>query len=129
MNEEAFQLLYNHAVSQGYRKSREEFLELLNSNKEAFDLSFQFALDEGYQKNEDEFAKLLGVTIPQEVPVVDNTIQNPQLQPELVEVARDNTRVNLPPTLYPEIPGYQQPGLPDDFPTPEEFQQAQFTQY
>ena len=126
MNEEAFQLLYNHAVSQGYRKSREEFLELLNSNKEAFDLSFQFAVDEGYQKNEDEFAKLLGVTIPQEVPVVDNTQQNPQLQPELVEVARDNTRVNLPPTLYPEIPGYQQPGLPDDFPTPEEFQQAQF---
>ena len=125
MNEEAFSLLYNHAVSQGYRKSREEFLELLNSNKEAFDLSFQFAVDEGYQKNQEEFAKLLGVTIPDEVPVVDNTQQNPQLQPELVEVAQDNTRVNLPPTLYPEIPGYQQPGLPDDFPTPEEFQQAQ----
>tara|TARA_R100000773_G_scaffold1191_5_gene1864 strand:- start:531 stop:9518 length:8988 start_codon:yes stop_codon:yes gene_type:complete len=128
MNEEAFSLLYNHAVSQGYRKSREEFLELLNSNKEAFDLSFQFAVDEGYQKNQEEFAKLLGVTIPQEVPVVDNTIQNPQLQPEIVEVAQDNTRVNLAPEmkLYPQIPGYQPPGLPDDFPTPEEFQQAQF---
>ena len=128
MNEEAFSLLYNHAVSQGYRKSREEFLELLNSNREAFDLSFQFAVDEGYQKNQEEFAKLLGVTIPDEVPVVDNTQQNPQLQPELVEVAQDNTRVNLAPEmkLYPEIPGYQPPGLPDDFPTPEEFQQAQF---
>ena len=77
MNEEAFSLLYNHAVSQGYRKSREEFLELLNSNKEAFDLSFQFAVDEGYQKNQEEFAKLLGVTIPDEVLVVDNTHTKP----------------------------------------------------
>ena len=72
MNEEVINDLYNNAVSKGYKKSREEFVSLLQSNDAVVNDMYSYAQSKGYKKGVDDFKGLIGVTSPVvEKPVVE----------------------------------------------------------
>ncbi len=55
MNEEAIQDSYNLFVSNGYKKSINDFKALLASNPEALNDSYNLFVSNGYKKSVDEF--------------------------------------------------------------------------
>jgi hypothetical protein len=60
MEEEAINYLFDYAVSQGYKKSREDFIKLIQTNDEAFGYAFDYAKKGGYKKDEKDFGILIG---------------------------------------------------------------------
>ena len=60
MDEQVIQDLYNRAVSLGYKKSREEFVSLLQSDSGVQDDNYSYVQSRGYQKSKDEFLGLVG---------------------------------------------------------------------
>ena len=64
MNEQAFEDLYNLFVGSGYKKSKEDFVLLMNENGDAYNDAFELFKNAGYQKGEDEFATLIGIGNP-----------------------------------------------------------------
>ena len=61
MNEQAIQDAYNLFVSQGYRKSIEEFRSLISQNEQALQDVYGLFVDQGYRKSKDDFATLMGL--------------------------------------------------------------------
>jgi len=68
MNEEAIQDSYNLFVSNGYKKSINDFKALLASNPEALNDSYNLFVSNGYKKSVDEYKNLMGVTSGQPQP-------------------------------------------------------------
>ena len=64
MNEQAFEDLYNLFVGSGYKKSKEDFVLLMNENGDAYNDAFELFKNAGYKKGEDEFATLIGIGNP-----------------------------------------------------------------
>ena len=62
MNEQAILASYDIAVKNGYKKSIDEFKQLLSSNPEALNVSYNLALQNGYKKSVDEYKTLMGVS-------------------------------------------------------------------
>jgi hypothetical protein len=62
MNEEAIQDSYNVFVSQGYKKSIDEFKKLISTNPEALNDSYEAFVSQGYKKNLDDYKSLMGVS-------------------------------------------------------------------
>jgi len=62
MNEEAIQDSYNLFVSNGYKKSIDDFKSLLASNPEALNDSYNLFVSNGYKKSVDEYKNLMGIT-------------------------------------------------------------------
>lgn len=60
MNEEVINDLYSNAVSKGYKKSREEFVSLLQSNDDVMNDMYSYVQSKGYKKGVDEFKGLIG---------------------------------------------------------------------
>jgi len=69
MNEEVINDLYNNAVSKGYKKSREEFISLLQSNDAVMNDMYTYVQSKGYKKGVDDFKDLIGATIEKPVAV------------------------------------------------------------
>lgn len=63
MNEEVINDLYNNAVSKGYKKSREEFVSLLQSNDAVMNDMYSYVQSKGYKKGIDDFKGLIGVNV------------------------------------------------------------------
>jgi predicted GNAT family acetyltransferase len=63
MNEEVINDLYNNAVSKGYKKSREEFVSLLQSNDAVMNDMYSYVQSKGYKKGVDDFKGLIGATV------------------------------------------------------------------
>jgi len=63
MNEEVINDLYNNAVSKGYKKGREEFVSLLQSNDAVMNDMYSYVQSKGYKKGVDEFRGLIGATV------------------------------------------------------------------
>lgn len=63
MNEEVINDLYNNAVSKGYKKSREEFVSLLQSNDAVMNDMYSYVQSKGYKKGIDDFKGLIGATV------------------------------------------------------------------
>ena len=61
MNEQAILASYDIAVKNGYKKSIDEFKQLISSNTEALNVSYDLALKNGYKKSLDEYKTLMGV--------------------------------------------------------------------
>jgi hypothetical protein len=61
MNEQAIQDAYNLFVSQGYRKSIEEFRSLISENEQALQDVYGLFVDQGYRKSKDDFSILMGL--------------------------------------------------------------------
>lgn len=76
MNEEVINDLYSNAVSKGYKKSREEFVSLLNSNDAVLNDMYSYVQSKGYKKGVDDFKSLVGATSPMaERPVAQSPIE------------------------------------------------------
>lgn len=63
MNEEVINDLYNNAVSKGYKKSREEFVSLLQSNDAVMNDMYSYVQSKGYKKGIDDFKGLIGANV------------------------------------------------------------------
>ncbi|NCW68076.1 MAG: hypothetical protein EBV86_05835 [Marivivens sp.] len=60
MNEQAIQQLYALAKQDGYKKSLNDFIELIHTNPNAFNQMYTLAKKDGYRKDKSEFATLVG---------------------------------------------------------------------
>lgn len=63
MNEEVINDLYNNAVSKGYKKSREEFVSLLQSNDAVMNDMYSYVQSKGYKKGINDFKGLIGANV------------------------------------------------------------------
>lgn len=62
MNEEALKDAYNLFVQQGYKKSIDDFKQLIASNPEALKDSYNLFAQQGYTKSIDDYKTLIGVS-------------------------------------------------------------------
>ena len=69
MNEQVIQDLYDRAVSLGYKKSKEEFINLLHSDASVQADSFNYVKSKGYKKSMDEFLGLTGAPVATQMTV------------------------------------------------------------
>jgi hypothetical protein len=60
MNEQVIDDLFNQAVSKGYKKSREEFVNLLHTNDGVLNDMYSYVQSKGYQKGIEDFSGLVG---------------------------------------------------------------------
>jgi GNAT superfamily N-acetyltransferase len=60
MDEQVIDDLFQRAVSNGYKKSREEFVKLLHSDDEVFSDMYSYVKAQGYKKTPDDFSVLVG---------------------------------------------------------------------
>jgi hypothetical protein len=60
MNENAIKDAYNLFVSQGYKKSEEEFKTLMSENSDALNDAYKLFVSQGYKKEIEDFAELMG---------------------------------------------------------------------
>jgi hypothetical protein len=60
MNEQVIDDLFNQAVSKGYKKSREEFVNLLHTNDAVLNDMYSYVQSKGYQKGIEDFSGLVG---------------------------------------------------------------------
>ena len=79
MNEQAIQDAYNLFVSNGYKKSIDDFKKLIASNEQALNDSYSLFTQNGYKKSINDFKGLMGVT-------------QVQAQPEPIAVKKKRTR-------------------------------------
>jgi hypothetical protein len=66
MDEEVIEDLYNRAKSNGYNKSRNEFIAIIHSDNEVFYDMYSYVKSKGYRKDENAFAILIGRISPQQ---------------------------------------------------------------
>jgi hypothetical protein len=66
MNEQAILASYDLAVQNGYKKSIDDFKQLLSSNGEALNVSYNLALQNGYKKTIEDYKVLMGLSTAQE---------------------------------------------------------------
>ena len=64
MNEEAINLIFDWAVGNGYKGTKEEWLNYIQTNDDAFNYVYDIAKRRGYQKDENAFGVLMGRTAP-----------------------------------------------------------------
>jgi hypothetical protein len=60
MNEQVINDLYNRAVSNGYKKSREEFISLIQTNDSVLNDMYSYVQSKGYGKGVEDFSVLVG---------------------------------------------------------------------
>jgi uncharacterized protein YkvS len=76
MDEEVINDLYSRAVSKGYRKDRDQFVNLLHSDQEVLNDMYSYVQSKGYKKTIDDFSGLIGKNPKQ--PIEQPTEQVPQ---------------------------------------------------
>ncbi len=74
MNEQALQDAYNLFVSQGYKKSIDDFKQLIATNPEALNDSYSLFKSQGYNKSVDDYKNLLGVSSVAGQPIVKKKV-------------------------------------------------------
>lgn len=107
MDEEAIDRVYQLAVSKGYKKSKDEFLKLIQTDLQAFDEAYKLAVADGYKKSIDDFKYImLGEgepvkkkeeqqqgSLPQYV--TQEEVTPPQPTPEIQPEVQEKVDVNL----------------------------------
>jgi len=132
MNEQALLASYNLAVQNGYKKSVDDFKQLLSTNPDALNASYNLALNNGYAKSLDDYKTLVGVgaasfdaqaPAPQEVkkkdtvsPFVDGGSELTKFEPRTGQIVQETPSftqkepdVTIPKQKQPEMAkfGYQ----------------------
>ena len=69
MNEQALLASYNLAVQNGYKKSVDDFKQLISTNPDALNAAYNLALNNGYKKSLDDYKTLVGVGATIESPM------------------------------------------------------------
>lgn len=123
MDEQVINDLYQRAQSNGYAKSREEFIKLLHSDNDVFNDMFSYVKGKGYQKNENDFSTLIGKTVgpdleqskkkrlieiqkpSTELPLEDGSLASQKLNKveKAVEVPDDYKRINALSNKYTPV--------------------------
>ena len=62
MEEEVVDYLYKWALSDGFKKSKEDFVKLLQTNDEVLSYAFEFAQKDGFKKDKNALGVLVGRT-------------------------------------------------------------------
>lgn len=62
MEEEVIDYLYNWALSDGFKRSKEDFVNLLQTNDEVLSYAFDFAQKDGFKKDKNALGLLVGRT-------------------------------------------------------------------
>ena len=100
MNEEAIRYAFELFTKDGYNGSKEDYIELVNSNPEALSHSFKLFSDDGYNGSPEDFASLIGVkkkddseAISTEKPMV--SVTPTQEEPGLSESSQGDGRVSV----------------------------------
>lgn len=98
MNEDVLNYLFEWAQSDGYKKTKEDFAKLLQSNDEVFNYAFEFAKSDGYKKDENAFAGLIGRT-QKVAPANDESVNAEPVKTETVteETTTDFSKVDTTP--------------------------------
>ena len=97
MNEEALKDAYNLFVQQGYKKSIDEFKQLIATNPEALKDSYNLFTQQGYTKSIDDYKTLIGVSDvlkKKEVPILPMAPQQEQV-PSAIPGAKPYTESPL----------------------------------
>lgn len=78
MEEEVVDYLYKWALSDGFKKSKEDFVKLLQTNDEVLSYAFEFAQKDGFKKDKNALGALVGrTTTAAPVATTEPTITEP----------------------------------------------------
>ena len=97
MEEEVVDYLYKWALSDGFKKSKEDFVKLLQTNDEVLSYAFEFAQKDGFKKDKNALGALVGrtttaapvaTTEPAKTEVVAATTEPTKTEPAKIEVAK-----------------------------------------
>lgn len=97
MEEEVVDYLYKWALSDGFKKSKEDFVKLLQTNDEVLSYAFEFAQKDGFKKDKNALGVLVGrtttaapvaTTEPAKTEVVAATIEPAKTEPTVTETAK-----------------------------------------
>lgn len=69
MDNEVVNDLFQRAVSLGYKKNLNSFVQLLHSDSEVFNDSYSYVTSQGYSKNQNDFSVLIGKQQKQPAPI------------------------------------------------------------
>jgi len=115
MDEQVIDDLYNRAVSQGYPKSRQEFIKLLHSDNDVMNDMYSYVQSQGYGKSIDQFKSLVGATstLPQQPTEVKKKGDTTGL-PSGLGSSASSASAELDPKRFAELAA-QQPAVQDLF--------------
>jgi len=91
MDEQVIDDLYKKAQSNGYAKSREEFIKLLHIDSNVFADMYSYVKSKGYQKDETAFSALIGKTAAPESEQLKKKVPSASLQ--LLEGQKPSTEL------------------------------------
>jgi len=126
MEEEVIDYLYNWATSDGFKKSKEDFVKLLQTNDEVLSYAFDFAQKDGFKKDKNALGLLVGrtstaapVATAEPEKTEQTTIEPAKTEPAKTEVAIATPVAETKPTVTPE-PEKMQVKSVEPTPTKEE---------
>lgn len=90
MEEEVVDYLYKWALSDGFKKSKEDFVKLLQTNDEVLSYAFEFAQKDGFKKDKNALGALVGRTTTA-APVA--TVEPITTEPTKTELAKTEPTV------------------------------------
>ena len=122
MNEEALKDAYNLFVQQGYKKSIDDFKQLIASNPDALKDSYNLFTQQGYTKSIDDYKTLIGVSdvlkkkeepilpmapqqeqVPSAIPGAQPFTGSPSEDTSLVSQSSQNNPTPVAPTPLPTL--------------------------
>jgi hypothetical protein len=101
MEEEVIDYLYNWATSDGFKKSKEDFVKLLQTNDEVLSYAFDFAQKDGFKKDKNALGLLVGRTATA-APVA--TIEPVKTEQTTIEPAKTEPAKTEPAKTEPTTP-------------------------
>ena len=117
MNEQAIIDSYNLFVQNGYKKSIEEYKQLLSSNPNAVSDSYTLFQQNGYKKSLDEYKNLMGVSpikasgqepeMPTELKKKDDTTELPSALGSSASSVSAEPEIALPEQKMPEMADFE----------------------
>jgi len=107
MEEELLDYLFQWAQSDGFKKSKEDFANLIKTNDDVFNYAYNFAEADGYKKGPDAFGKLLGRGISNKEEVVEKKpVESINVEEKSISsIPKKDSEVQSPPSIPVEMSG------------------------
>lgn len=107
MEEEVLDYLFKWAQSDGFKKSKDYFANLIKTNDEVFNYVYKFAEADGYKKGPEAFGKLLGRGISNKEEVIEKKpVENINVEEKSISsIPKKDSKVKSPPSIPVEMSG------------------------
>ena len=107
MEEELLDYLFQWAQSDGFKKSKDDFANLIKTNDDVFNYAYKFAEADGYKKGPDAFGKLLGRGISNKEEVIEKKpVENINVEEKSISsIPKKDSEVKSPPSIPVEMSG------------------------